>query len=91
MTRNECENLINEKLHEIVSIYHQYNPDGKYLGLFFAKSPDGNFYSFNNAYWPETLDEDGEIEQAAGEDVNFPIQYWKNEKEDPDDESTVEG
>ena len=80
LTREECENLINEKLHEIVEIYHQYNPEGQYITLYYSDQAEGVFYGFNNRYWDKTVNDEGEIEQPAGEDYNCPINFWKKEE-----------
>ena len=50
MNHAECVKAIKEKLDEISEIYHQYNPDGKYLSL--CLSDDG-WAMFNNHYWGE--------------------------------------
>ena len=71
MTREECEKLIAEKLHEIAEIYLQYNPAGKYLSLTFQvnKADETNHhYQFNNEYWRivgvfETEDESGNVDR----------------------------
>lgn len=47
MTRDECELAITERFKEIVEIYKAYNPDGRYLTMFFM---DGHI-SFNNEDW----------------------------------------
>lgn len=80
MNRTECETLIAEKLHEIVDIYHQYNPDGRYLTLSYSDQTDGLFYSAMNLYWEEVRDEDGNVKIEAGADVEHPFQYWVNER-----------
>lgn len=75
MTREECEKLIAEKLHEIAEIYLQYNPAGKYLSLTFlvTNADEANeaerHYQFNNKYWEEcsTL--------SRGRDADYPIDY----------------
>ena len=67
MTQKECEKLIAEKLVEIVGIYHQYNPDGKYLSLTYMGG-EGSEIWCNNRFW-DFSDEGGEI----GEDVDRPI------------------
>lgn len=77
MTRAECEKLIAEKLHEITDIYLQYNPDGKYLTLYFQRDDNGTYYAFGNEYWDEAKDEDGNITREEGADVNIPVDYWE--------------
>lgn len=64
MNHAECIKAIKEKLDEIVGIYHQYNPDGKYLSLTYS---DG-WQMVNNRYWEEDknrairfAEEEGEI------------------------------
>ena len=79
ITVEECKRLIAEKLHEIFDIYHQYNPDGTYIVLSVSEDDDNRYYSFNNAYWDEDKDEDGDITRKEGEDVRTPLNYWKSE------------
>ena len=80
MNKEECEKLIAEKLHEIVDIYHQYNPDGKYLTLCYSDQEGGIYFSASNCYWEEKCNDDGEVEIEAGEDADHPIDYWINER-----------
>ena len=47
MTRIEAEVKILGKMKEIVEICKQYDPDFKYITLFY----DEGFISFNNTYW----------------------------------------
>ena len=75
MTRSECETKIAERLKEIKEIYEQYNPDGKYLSLCII---DGCI-KFHNRYWK--TDEYNGIEED-GEDINAPIDYHKNLREE---------
>ena len=80
MTREECENLIAEKLHEIAEIYLQYNPAGKYLSLTFTSTDadEANeatrFYQFNNEYWNDRTI------LSKGRDVDYPINYSESVK-----------
>ena len=69
MTRHECERQIAEKLVEIIDIYHQYNPDGKYLAMFYSGDEEQHI-SFNNRYWniKDNID-------SPGEDVHMPLNY----------------
>lgn len=79
MTREECEKLLAEKLHEVAEIYLQYNPDGKWLGLSFSADREGRYFSIVNTYWDERKDSDGNVLRAKGDDVNHPIDYWCHE------------
>ena len=80
MTREECENLIAEKLHEIAEIYIQYNPAGKYLSLSFlvTSADEANeaerYYQFNNEYWDNTAI------RSKGRDADCPINYSESVK-----------
>ena len=47
MTKQECENLILEKLKEIDKIHKEYNPNGKHLSMYII---DDSFV-VNNVYW----------------------------------------
>lgn len=47
MTKVECESIIIEKLKEIMSIYHEYNPEGNRLSLYVMN----DHYSVNNDYY----------------------------------------
>lgn len=67
MTREECEKAILAKIEEIAEIYHQYNPDGKYLDMC-MNGDDGTHMSVNNAYF--------------GEDRTAPLSAWKNSETD---------
>ena len=69
MTQNECEKLIAEKLVEIVGIYHQYNPGGTYLCMFYNGDEEQQV-SFNNRYWNIPNDPDG-----PGEDADRPLNH----------------
>lgn len=69
MQREECEQLLIRKLKEMVDVYLQYNPDGKYLCLGYLRDEDEGTFSLNvnNSYWPSI---DGD---PAGDDVDLPI------------------
>ena len=77
MDRATCEQLIAEKLSEIVDIYHQYNADGKFLSLNYNEDEDGHFEWFYNRYWGESKNPDG-TSVEAGEDVCLPVNYFRN-------------
>lgn len=47
MTRNECEQLIAEKLLEIRDIYHQYIENGELIHMVIS----GDYVSAFNEYW----------------------------------------
>lgn len=80
MTREECEKLMAEKLHEIAEIYLQYNPDGKWLALSFHADREGRYFSIVNAYWDEKIASDGNVIREEGRDINHPIDYWVHER-----------
>lgn len=64
MDRHDCEKIILEKLKDIISIYHEYNPNGKYLTLSYSQGEEFEgieIFNINNAYF--------------GEDSEFPIKY----------------
>ena len=84
MNRTECETLIAEKLHEIVDIYHQYNTEGRFLSLNYSEDEDGCFEWFYNCYFPEIKDDEGIVTSEAGKDVDFPINRFRNVKEEGD-------
>lgn len=75
MTRQECEKKILEKLEEIVDIYHEYHPSGRYLNLDYMSDEDGDFYGFNNRYW---VFDDPDSED--GEDKDIPVKVWINKE-----------
>lgn len=58
MERKECEKAIYQKLQEIVEIYNEYNPKGKYISLssIYDENDGGRSFSFNNQYWDEDAD-----------------------------------
>lgn len=47
MTRQEAEQRIAEKLHEVIEIYKEYEPKGEYLHMSLLRGR----LSFNNDYW----------------------------------------
>ena len=73
MTRQECEQIIAQKLHEIVDVYHEYHPEGKYLSLCFNADDGEAMFQFNNRNW--------DLPDSRGEDVDMPIYYFVIEKE----------
>ena len=66
MTRKVCQDAIKAKLREIVDVYLRYNPDGKYLNLFYL---DGNI-AFNNADYDDKTP-----------DFNLPVSFFGAYKE----------
>lgn len=74
MNRAECEARIAKKLKEIIDIYAQYNPEGKYLSL--TIFPKHSIQFWNQNYDDDTID------------VEYPIDYWERfDKEDNKDEN----
>ena len=67
MTRLECEQIIAQKLHEIVDVYHEYHPEGKYLSLCFNADDEEEMIQFNNRSW--------NLPDEPGEDADMPINY----------------
>lgn len=52
MNREHYENIILEKLEEIIAIYHEYNPTGEYMNFCYRKDDHGeDLLSFNNEHW----------------------------------------
>lgn len=49
--REVCEQLIQEKMMEIVDIMHQYNPKGNYLAMAYVVDKDGGNIMANNTYY----------------------------------------
>lgn len=49
MNREQCEQIIVQKFWEIVSIYNEYNPDGKYLSASFIDDEQGRSVLVMNA------------------------------------------
>ena len=74
MTRQECEKAIADKMREIVGIYHNYNPDGKYISLCYMKEDGDETIHGNNRYWT-AQNTDG----VDGEDKDLPIDFFENE------------
>lgn len=69
MNRQECEEKIAEKLREIVDIYHQYNPDGKYLAMAYLLSDEYESISANNRYWQDGEDQVMKIDYSSMREV----------------------
>lgn len=88
MTREECEKLIAEKLHEIIDIYLQYNPDGRYLSMTFQKDENGRFYTIRNECWDQIMNDDGSVRVTRGNDFDTPIDYFESVK--PEEGDSVE-
>ncbi len=63
MTRKECEEAIEQKLREIVEIYHQYNPQGNYLSMGYINDENGWSIMYNNSSW--NANEKHDIEAGA--------------------------
>lgn len=53
MDRRQCESLIMEKLEEIVAIYHEYNPEGRYITLTYANYSGAEYFDIVNRYYDE--------------------------------------
>lgn len=53
MERQEIEQNIIKKLHEIWDLYKKYNPDGTYLALLVSQGKSETTFYANNAYWAE--------------------------------------
>ena len=73
MERNECERLLEKKFRELIDIYHQYNPDGKYLSATYMDDDGDGTVKINNCHWHF----DDELGMEDGEDVNLPIDFSK--------------
>jgi len=58
MNRHNTEEKILDLLEEIMNVYREYNPDGKYLTMTFSVSEGKPYVSVNNAYWHGGDDED---------------------------------
>ena len=69
MTRQECEDKILEKLEEIVEIYHEYNPNGEYLAMFYHL----HGVNVNNEYWDGGNDEDHVVNARK---VETEVERW---------------
>ncbi len=52
MGRVECEKAIIQKMREIMDIYHEYNPDGEFLGMHIDK----DHYTVVNLYHSDDYD-----------------------------------
>lgn len=66
MTRAECEAKLIEHMEAMLSIYHEYNPDGKYLSAYCIVGKDGASISVNNEYYDNDIS-----------DGKFPIDCHK--------------
>lgn len=64
MTRKECEEAIEQKLREIVEIYHQYNPQGNYLSMGYINNENSRAIMCHNSCW----NADEKYGREAGED-----------------------
>lgn len=62
MNRHDTEEKILDLLEEIMNVYREYNPEGKYLTMTFSVG-EGNqpYVSVNNAYWHGGDDENAVI------------------------------
>jgi len=78
MTRIECEKKLEEKLREIVDIYHEYNPSGRYLSLTYLDNDGDGYIGVNNRDWHEDID----TGSPAGEDIDHPIHFSAYAKKD---------
>ena len=52
MTREQCEKKIRNLMIQIDKVYHEYNPEGTYLGLCIV----GDFARANNSYYSDDAD-----------------------------------
>lgn len=52
MKREECEKQIRDLMIQIYKVYHEYNPDGKYISMFIM---DDDLF-MNNAYYSDDAD-----------------------------------
>ena len=72
MDKELCEKLMLQALELAVTLYHSYNPDGKYLNLYYREDQRGRILNINNAYWRK-----GQYgEEEDGEDIDKPIRVW---------------
>lgn len=72
MTRAECEDKIKDLFNQILDVYKEYNPAGKYLS---ASLTENSYCFINNCFWEEG---DG---YERGDDYDTPINFhWKHEK-----------
>ena len=78
MTRSECEKKLEEKLREIVDIYHEYKPGGRYLSLTYLDNDGDGYIQANNREWPA----DPKTGSTAGEDYDRPINFSSYTKND---------
>lgn len=61
VNRHETEEKLLDLLEEIIDVYHEYNPDGKYLSMFFSVVNGDPYVSVSNAYWHGGEDENAVI------------------------------
>lgn len=61
VNRHETEEMLLDLLEEIMNVYREYNPDGKYLSMSFSMVDGNPYVSVNNAYWPGGEDENAVI------------------------------
>ena len=83
MDKELCEKLMLQALELAVTIYHSYNPDGKYLNLYYREDEYERILNINNAYWGK-----GQYgEKEDGEDIDTPIRFFTaTEKEEEKDD-----
>lgn len=62
MNRQECESKILEKLKDIIEIYQEYNPGGKYLSMAYMATEVSKAVMFCNRYYDE--------------DSERPVDFW---------------
>jgi hypothetical protein len=71
MTRAEAEHRIAEHMESIIAILREYNPESKYLSLFYHKQNGQGYYHVNNEYY----DADAEHPIDFGKNI---IEPWKD-------------
>lgn len=67
MERQEIEQKIIKKMHEVWDLYKKYNPDGTFLSLVISKDKNTVTFYANNVYWAE--------------DVGHEITAWNQKNE----------
>ena len=75
MGRIECEKAIIQKMREIMDIYHEYNPDGEYLGM----SIVNDHFSVSNAYYDDDYEHQIHAWVEDGYEDVFSHVYVKKE------------
>lgn len=70
MTRKECEQAMEQKLREVIAIYKQYNPDGKYLSMTYLDDDGDGYVQCNNRCWDKGDNGPGE-DYIANKVVDF--------------------